>query len=149
MLPRGIRNHNPGNIIQNKTQWKGARKQPFDPKFVEFETPEWGIRAMMRILQTYYHKYGLDNVQAIINRWAPPHENATDQYAHYVAKFMGVKRFDAMDVNDPKVLIPLCQAIVIFENGRPKKELQETYPEAWYEEAQYQAAYNLLQTQYA
>ena len=32
-----------------------------DEKFVEFESPEYGIRAIAKILQTYSNKYKLDN----------------------------------------------------------------------------------------
>ena len=145
MLPRGIRNHNPGNIVQNNIKWEGAREQPFDPKFVEFIAPEWGIRAMMRILQSYYHRHGLDTVQAIINRWAPPHENATDHYAQFVAKSIGVKRYDVLNMFDPKIVMALCRAIILFENGQPK----ECQKQGWYTAKLYQKAYALTQNQMA
>jgi len=139
-LPRGIRNHNPGNIIQNNIIWKGMIKKPFDPKFVEFEAPEWGLRALMKILFTYYERYGLDTVQSIVNRWAPPHENATDHYAGYVSKALKIRRNQKMELQNPKILIALTKAIIRFENGHPKGEGQLF----WYEEALYKKALSLV-----
>lgn len=128
VLPRGIRNNNPGNIRLSPTRWKGQRNFQFDPAFVEFTSPLLGLRALMRLLLTYHFKYGLDSVTAIINRYAPPHENATDGYIHQVAKRLGVERMARIDLRQPETLIRLCRAIVRHENGAPHKD----YPQDWY-----------------
>lgn len=137
ILPRGIRNNNPGNIRIGNNNWQGMKKTGFDPNFVEFENPVYGLRALMKILLTYYSKYGLDTVQSIVNRWAPPHENATDSYAAHVAKILKVKRFEIIDV--PKQLIPLAKAITVHENGYPKKNT--IYSKYWYSDNIYKQAY--------
>ena len=53
-VPRGIRNHNPGNVLRTKSvTWQGqAEDQSGDPEFVVFTAPEWGLRAIARILLT-------------------------------------------------------------------------------------------------
>ena len=78
MLPRGIRNNNPLNIRRSKDQWQGLRAQQTDASFCQFETLEYGWRAAFYLLtRTYYHKYRLFTIRAIISKWAPPNENLT------------------------------------------------------------------------
>ncbi len=127
-LPRGIRNNNPGNIRHSAAKWQGQKNDGFDPAFVEFIDPAFGIRALMKILLTYYFKFQLDTVQSIVNRWAPPHENATDHYAMHVARRLGCGRLKKIDVSAPETLIELAKAIVVHENGPGKPPC----PEAWY-----------------
>lgn len=141
-LPRGIRNHNPGNIRLTKTKWQGQRAMQFDRDFVEFEAPVMGLRALMKVLLTYYRRYGLDTVQSVINRWAPPHENATDCYAAHVARCLGVRRVTSLDLEKPETLVALAKAIVLHENGHPPKET----PHGWYSDAAYQSACHLALT---
>ena len=50
--PRGIRNNNPGNIEHNGTNWQGMDNPPHDGRFIRFVTPQYGIRAMARVLTT-------------------------------------------------------------------------------------------------
>lgn len=140
ILPRGIRNNNPGNIRKGTANWQGMRAEGFDPAFVEFTDAVYGLRAMMKIFLTYYRKYGLDTVQSIVNRWAPPHENATDHYAAHVAKVLGVKRYDVLDV--PSVLVPLAKAVVLHENGAPRRDTDR--PRYWYEDDLYEQAREMV-----
>lgn len=132
--PRGIRNNNPGNLRLSKIHWQGQKETQFDPAFVEFETPVMGLRALMKTLLTYNRRYGLDTVQAIINRWAPPHENATDYYAGHVAHRLKVKRTDVINVES--CLIDLAKAIVVHENGWAKNPA----PKFWYDNETYEQA---------
>lgn len=137
VLPRGIRNNNPGNIRLTATRWKGQRSFQFDPAFVEFDTPVMGLRALMRLLLTYHAKYGLDTVTALINRYAPPHENATDAYIHQVARRIGVERDAKLDLRNSKTLMLLARGITRHENGPAHKG----YPPDWYASAIYEDAY--------
>ena len=78
---RGIRNNNPGNIEKSKNnKWQGMAESQPDKRFITFTSPEWGIRAIARILINYKDKYDLDTVKKIISRWAPPSENNTGAY---------------------------------------------------------------------
>jgi hypothetical protein len=128
VLPRGIRNNNPGNIRLSPTRWQGQRSFQFDPAFVEFVDPVMGIRALMRLLLTYHYRHGLDTVESLINRYAPPHENATDAYIHQVAQRLGVGRREKIALADAGKVELLARAITSHENGRP----QRGYPPDWY-----------------
>ncbi len=117
LYPRGIRNNNPGNLRLTKQHWQGQRAEQLDTSFLQFDSPLMGLRALMKTLLTYQVKYGLDTAESIINRFAPPAENATDCYIHAVAKRMGVKRRDRLQLASPPVLARLAEAIVRQENG--------------------------------
>lgn len=120
LLPRGIRNNNPGNIRLGTARWQGQKRQQMDNAFVEFDTAEDGLRALGVLLLTYQRKYGLDTVESILNRYAPPCENATDSYASDICRHMNVKRRDTLNLARPSVLAALIAAIVAHENGKPR-----------------------------
>jgi len=115
MKPRGIRNNNPGNLENNGIDWVGLSVVQDDNRFYQFTKPEYGIRALARVLKTYESKYGLNTVEGIINRWAPPHENNTTSYQEHVASVLGVTVNEHFQVSDN--LVPLAEAIIIHENG--------------------------------
>lgn len=127
-LPRGIRNHNPGNIRWSADQWKGLipKDQASDKEFCVFRTPEYGIRAMARILRKYSTYRGtpgvgnanIDTVREIINRWAPPVENNTEAYIQSVAKQLKTQANSPIDVFDKAVMLELLKAIIMHENGQ-------------------------------
>ncbi len=139
LLPRGIRNNNPGNIRLSSTKWQGQKPLQQDASFVEFIEPVYGLRALMKLLITYYAKFQLDTVESIINRYAPPHENATDAYIHAVAKALKVGRCEKINVLGKKTLITLAKAITRHENGRPPENL----PADWYDDLVYRRAASL------
>lgn len=114
--PRGVRNNNPGNIERSARVWDGEVAGN-DPRFATFDTPEAGIRALAKNLIAYNDKHGLNTVEGIINRWAPPGENKTSSYVQAVAKELGVKPSDALNVRDPETLTRLTSAIIRHENG--------------------------------
>ncbi|PHM63550.1 structural protein [Xenorhabdus ishibashii] len=118
-MTRGIRNHNQGNIDHNpKNKWQG--QLPHNPKiekrFCRFESPEYGIRALMKLL-TNYHKGGHNSVSKIINRWAPNVENNTSAYIKGVAKALNAEQHQVLDINKP-TLIALAKSIIRHENGK-------------------------------
>lgn len=114
---RGIRNNNPGNIERNSIRWNGMALEQTDPRFVVFTRPEYGIRALAKVLLTYQRRYGLDTVAKIIGRWAPPVENDTGAYAQHVAAQVGVGVYDRIDLSNGMVLTGLITAIIAHENG--------------------------------
>lgn len=121
-LPRGLRNNNPGNIRVVKGQvWQGeitgARKT--DNSFCEFVTIAHGYRALIKLLQNYRRKNGLNTLRQMIQRWAPPHENNTTAYLRFVAGKMGVPADCVPDVNDKHTMCVLAAAISEMENGIP------------------------------
>lgn len=115
-LPRGIRNNNPGNLVLTGTPWRGKRQNQTDGRFIQFETPVYGIRAMSRVLDTYREQYGLNTVAEIIGRWAPEHENDTGAYANFVASRMGIEPNQYFPATD-SMKLHLVTAIILFENG--------------------------------
>ena len=141
LMPRGIRNHNPGNIRLSPTRWQGQKDVQADTSFAEFTSPLMGLRALMRLLLTYHFKYGLNSVESIINRWAPPHENATDHYIHSVSRHLRVERRAVIDLTDEETLIKLAEAITRHENGRAPAGV----PAFWYEASVYADAAAMLQ----
>lgn len=139
MLPRGIRNSNPGNLRHSATEWLGQSSMQPDPDFVTFDTPAYGIRALMRILSTYYYKYNLNTVHLIISRYAPPNENDTDAYTASVATRCSISsEAPIQDINE--MLIPMTKAIVRHENGAPSAG----YSECWYDDNVYKLAKQML-----
>lgn len=116
-LPRGIRNHNPGNIRRTATLWRGMHAdQSADPAFIVFQEPLWGLRALGRLLRTYYDVYQCRTVAAIIGRYAPPTENDTAAYRAAVAGALRVTVDQALP-RDVPTWVGLMQAIVRHENG--------------------------------
>ncbi len=119
--PRGIRNNNPGNIDFNKrTKWQGQvgiEKGVPNPRFIEFESPEMGIRALARLLITYHDKHKLNTISLIINRYAPKQENNTRAYINKVAKDLGITADEPFSVKDFHYAFPLVKAIIHHENG--------------------------------
>ena len=116
MIARGIRNNNPGNI-RHGDKWQGLAEVQTDKAFCVFKSPEWGIRALVRILRNYQTKHGLKTVESIINRFAPEVENNTTSYILSVCQVLDVKPRDVIDVREPGIMINLLKAIIRHENG--------------------------------
>jgi len=120
MTPRGIRMCNPGNLREPKgggIQWDGERATDEDPSFEEFISPEYGIRALYRVLTVYQSHYGLVTVQDMLNRFAPPSENDTGAYISHVAAAMHIKPDVAFDIREKHHALEMISAIILHENG--------------------------------
>jgi hypothetical protein len=117
-LPRGIRNHNPGNLRRSADPWQGLAATQTDAEFFQFASAKWGIRALARTLIAYQDKVGLRNIKQMIGRWAPPVENDTGAYVRVVAAAVRVGPEEQIDVHDYAVLRPLVLAIIKHENGQ-------------------------------
>lgn len=114
-LPRGIRNNNPGNI-RHGDKWQGLADKQTDSSFCVFTAPEYGIRAICKILINY-KKQNINTPEKIISRWAPPSENNTNSYILSVCQVLDVKPHDIIDVCEPVIMINLVKAIIRHENG--------------------------------
>lgn len=129
MAARGVRNNNPGNIDFNpRNDWVGQlglEQGTAKPRFARFDSPENGIRALGKLLINYRGKdgmpgvggKGIDTVLETINRWAPSNENDTQAYALAVAKRIGVRTIDPINIKDPAVLRGMVVSIIMHENG--------------------------------
>ena len=113
-LPRGIRNKNPGNIKRNNIQWQGMQQIQNDPVFVQFKSPEYGFRAMVKILRSYRNR-GLRSIKQIVSTYAPSNENDTDAYINFVAKQLSVNPDKQLDIEAN--MQPLIKAMARFEVG--------------------------------
>jgi|TARA_Y100000310_G_scaffold326631_1_gene391800 hypothetical protein len=133
MSSRGIRNNNPGNIDYNKRQfgldpWVGengpeTRPNGSEGRFTTFTSPVFGIRALCKILLTYYRLRKaedgseIDTVKEVIDRWAPPSENDSASYARVVRLALGVRPGQFVNLEDPETLMTMATAIIKHENG--------------------------------
>ena len=116
--PRGIRNNNPGNIKQTGIAWDGAVPGT-DPNFVAFSSPEAGIRALAVNAQHLQERDGAQTVGDLISKWAPASDgNDTQAYIGAVSKQMGIDPGTPVDLQDPKQLTALTDAIITHENGK-------------------------------
>lgn len=114
-LPRGLRNNNPGNIIQTNIGWKGKLNNPTDSRFEQFIDLKHGIRALYRQLNSDVNKRGL-NLHELINKYAPAHENNTTAYIQFVTQQTGISPFSKIEL-DSENLVQLAKAIISIENG--------------------------------
>lgn len=129
VTPRGIRNNNPGNIDYNpRNAWLGqigSEVGVAKPRFARFDSPENGIRALGKLLLGYRRRAGLpdvggqgvDTVLEVVNRWAPGDENDTAAYIKAVARALGVRSDEPVDIGRPDILRALVEAIIRHENG--------------------------------
>jgi hypothetical protein len=130
--PRGIRNNNPGNIEKkpnNPDPWEGTDKTGTDSRFETFKSPEWGIRAIGRILITYEKKYKLNTISGIINRWAPPKENDTPRYIKNMVIITGIPKDQKLNLSTNREnMKKILKGIIRCENSF-------TYPDEIIEKA--------------
>lgn len=113
--PRGLRNNNPGNIKETRPEyWEGQVGS--DGTFAIFAAPEFGIRAMARVLLNYQRLHGINTIAGIIERWAPGFENKTAAYIAHVSQVLGLS--PEMPFNVETRLAELIQVIIKHENGQ-------------------------------
>lgn len=114
-LPRGIRNNNPLNIVHSKDVWQGRFTEQTDPKFVQFASMEYGIRAALILLRNYIKLHSCNNIRDIIRRWCPDETAAS--YAQYVSQKTGFAIMQPLDAENPQHLVPLAMAMAEVETG--------------------------------
>jgi hypothetical protein len=117
MIPRGVRNNNPGNIRWGD-DWQGlvAPALRTDPEFCQFIASQWGIRAISDILKNYAQD-GILTLREAINRWAPPTENDTQSYVNAVSASTSIQPDAHIDLSTHEAQFPLIKAIIYHENG--------------------------------
>lgn len=118
-LPRGLRNNNPGNIRNSDAiDWKGEVFLKKDNDFEEFEDIEHGYRAMFILVRNYILKHGLNTIRGIISRYAPNHENHTENYIDIVSDRSGIGADDVISADNREIMIRIIAAMSYVENGR-------------------------------
>lgn len=121
-VPLGIRNNNPGNIQAAAGTWAGQTAT--DPNgYAVFSTPEAGIRAAAVNIKNQQDLHGLQTVQDIMTKYAPPTDatgkpiNDTPAYIADVSQKLGVAPTDKVNLHDPNVLAAFTGAVLHHENG--------------------------------
>ena len=124
MTPRGIRNCNPLNIRISSEKWQGLRQKQTDKSFFQFESMAYGYRAAIKTMQTYIkNNYDTDKdgkaneLEDIIERWAPRKENDVESYISTVCKISGIARNKVIKKNDKSTIIAIIGAMSFVENG--------------------------------
>lgn len=112
---RAERNNNPGNL-EFRGQ-AGASRENGEGRFAKFETAEEGVAALARQLQLYASR-GIDTIESIISKYAPPNENNTKAYIEALTSKLGVKADQKLDLSDAGTMSGLIQGISRHEAGR-------------------------------
>lgn len=118
ILPRGIRNNNPCNLIKTNNNWIGKIEhgKSNDKVFEQFTTMVTGIRAgVIDIVGDI--KKGKNTIEKLINEFAPPSENNTKKYIQTVSNKLKINKNDEIEVNE-KTIFEIIKAIIRIENGR-------------------------------
>jgi len=102
------------------TNYGNLRPQGASTGFQQFGSKDEGWSALDKNLQSYASK-GINTVEGIINRWAPPTENNTSAYVANVAKRLGVDPKQPLDMSDPFVRSSI--AVEIARNEHPRDKL--------------------------
>ena len=126
LLPRGIRNNNPGNLKYTATdKWQGLANPPSDGTFFVFQDPVYGIRAMARTLIAYQDKDGCHTLgdvkkadgtiqKGFISRYS---DTDVASYISSVAAYMQITPSAIIDVHHYSTLRPMIEAQIQVENG--------------------------------
>jgi len=115
---RGYRNNNPGNLIQTEIQWRGE-VQCSDRKFECFGKMSDGVRAIVLVLNSYYQREGLRNINEIFTRYVGTEDRNKHAYIRYALGRSPV----LCDRSYIEVIELLVTTIVTFENGYLKDGL--------------------------
>ena len=111
---QGRRTNNPLNLKFNaKNDWMGKKES--ENGFETFDDMAYGVRAADDTLRTY-DNYNIDTVAKVINRWAPPNENNTDEYIKFVAKELNISPNDKIDLQNDETRQNLLKAMVKMES---------------------------------
>ena len=128
-MSRGLRNCNPGNIRQSRSNFKGEVRPSRDSAFKQFESMAYGYRAMFVLLNSYHKRYGLTTIREMISRWAPPTENFTECYIRFVSERTGIAADAEVDSRSERDMVPIVAAMSEIENG-VKAAMNDVY-EGW------------------
>ena len=102
--------NNPANIRVSSRQWFGQLRplSCSQTNFCEFSSLQMGVRALIKILHSYYFKHNIHNIAGILNRYAPASDhNNTIQYISYVCYRMSMKPTDnfTFNINNLEILV--------------------------------------------
>ena len=111
--------NNPANIRVSSQLWQGQVLPSLckQSHFFEFDSLDMGVRALIKILHTYYFKHNCKTISSIISRYAPASDhNNTIQYISYVCYRMSMKSTDNFSFNIHNLEI-LVKSICWYETN--------------------------------
>lgn len=108
--------NNPGNIEIGQG-YAGETGDTYADRFVVFDSPQMGVRALGRDIKTKINRFDGD-LQSIINQYAPPNENDTNNYFEFVKEQVGSDTITESDLG------AVVRAIITMEN---KPEIAAQY----------------------
>ena len=108
--------NNPGNIEIGQG-YAGETGDTYADRFAVFDSPQMGVRALGRDIKTKINRFDGD-LQSIINQYAPPNENDTNNYFEYVRDQVGSGTITENDLG------AVVRAIITMEN---KPEIAAQY----------------------
>lgn len=123
VVPRGIRNNNPGNLRKTPQLWDGEIKGP-DTAFKTFKTAIDGLKGLKRSILIKFAR-GQNTIRSIITSYAPSSENDTVAYIKFISLHTNSGINDSLNLNNKTALKSFMRAIVLYENGQdPYTNLQ-------------------------
>ena len=123
----GIRQNNPGNIRPGGGFFG---ETGIGSGYATFQSPLYGGRALARLLSTYKNEYGINNVDSLIDRYAPSGDNTSksrSNYKGFIADRLGVSKDDEIDLNDDNTKLAVMKSIVEFENKNDNPYSDQEY----------------------
>ena len=132
ILARGLRNNNPLNIVKSdRINWQGEVKPSTDPIFAQFETLEYGLRAALKLLRTYYNKHGCRTIRQIVARWDPEGPQVIAAYVNTVCKHTGLSPDQQLPPMKEETKVMWCDivlAMATMECGLSVKQQEQLVP---------------------
>jgi len=130
---RGFRNNNPLNIRKGDSIWRGMLPTQYqtDSAFVRFIGMEFGFRAAFVLIKNYISRYGCNNIDRIVSRWAPEADgNNTDKYIRDVCRMTGIGGQALLYKDDPR-LKEIVWAMAQIESGSDILGSREDLEKGW------------------
>jgi len=111
---RAERNNNPGNLeYRGQT---GAVPEEGSGRFAKFGSASEGVSALVKQLQRYASR-GIDSLDKIVAKYAPPNENDTKAYIDALSQKLGVAPSEKLDLTNQDTLSTLVKGISRHEAG--------------------------------
>lgn len=109
-----MRWHNPGNVGKlGHGKWANEIDRP--GRFAGFPTDFDGLVCLAKNLLAYEMDHGIHTLDGVVERHAPPNENATSEYQRNVSSWTGLPRDKPISVAGSleKIIPAICRQ----ENG--------------------------------
>ena len=107
---------NPLNVKVFGNKWNGLIGQDERGHGI-FSRPEEGIRAGVKVLQSYSNKYGINTIEGIISRFAAADPATLRAYVDNVSHASGYAPDEQLDVKNPDVLRKIIPPMIRQEIG--------------------------------